>query len=293
MKYKIATRRSKLAQIQTDIVINLLKKKFGIESIKVLIETTGDRRLDITLNKIGGKGLFIKEIESALLKGNVDAAVHSMKDVPFDISSKFQIAAICKREDVRDVFISNSGVHFKELKSGARIGTSSNRRADQIKVLREDINIVSIRGNVQTRIRKMKEEKLDGIILASAGVKRLGLENMVTDYFNAEDIVPAIGQGALGVEVKKNSESSPVFSSIDDGETRICVEAERSFMRTLKGDCHSTIGAYAWVNGRCMKIIGMYKLGYKIVKETISGDKSNYIGLGRKLALNILRRREL
>lgn len=292
LKYRIATRKSKLAQIQAEIVMKLLGEICGVESRKVLMDTTGDKRIDVALNKIGGKGLFIKEIERALLEEKVDAAVHSMKDVPFDISSEFQIAAICRREDVRDVFVSNSGVHFKELKPGSKIGTSSRRRAEQIKDIRGDLCIVPIRGNVQTRIEKMKEKNLDGIILASAGVKRLGLENVITDYFDIEDIVPAIGQGALGVEIKRDCGNSQVFTKIDDSETRICVEAERSFMRTLKGDCRSAIGAYAKISGGRMNIVGMYEIENRVIKSHISGDKYDYIELGRKLALNILGGRE-
>ncbi|WP_446897502.1 hydroxymethylbilane synthase [Clostridium sp. LBM24168] len=288
MKYRIATRKSRLAQIQADIVIRLLMEKCGVLGRKVLMETTGDRRLDIALDKIGGKGLFIKEIERALLEGRSDAAVHSMKDVPFDIPCKFEMAAVCEREDVRDVFVSNSGVHFEDLRPGSKIGTSSRRRSEQIKKIRGDLCIVPIRGNVQTRIKKMKEENLQGIILASAGVKRLGLEDIITDYFSVEDIVPAIGQGALGVEIKREYSDADVFRKIDDRETRICVEAERSFMRTLNGDCHSAIGAYARIEGKCMDIIGMYEIENRVLKSHISGSKSDYMELGRKLALNML-----
>ncbi|MCH4236855.1 MAG: hydroxymethylbilane synthase, partial [Clostridium tyrobutyricum] len=245
MKFKIATRKSKLAQVQTEIVMDLVKRICGSESEKVLIETTGDKRLDIALNKIGGKGLFIKEIERALLNNEVDAAVHSMKDVPFDIMDEFEIAAICKREDARDVFVSNGNVHFKNLRIGAQIGTSSNRRAAQIKKLRSDLNITPIRGNVQTRIDKMISQGLDGIVLAAAGVMRLNMEEIITDYFSIENVVPAIGQGALGVEIRSNSKHKNTFTKLNDENSRKCVEAERSFMRALNGDCHSTIGAYA------------------------------------------------
>lgn len=288
MTLKIATRRSKLAQVQADTVIGMLKEQHNAEAEKLLIETTGDLRLDVTLDKIGGKGLFVKEIEMALFEEEADAAVHSMKDVPFEIPEVFEMIAIPQREDVRDAFVSISGVHFQELKKGARIGTSSNRRADQLKLLRPDLEIVPIRGNVQTRIDKIERENLDGIILAAAGLKRLGMENIITDYFAVEDMIPAVGQGALGIEVKKNSLNGELFKILDCPEARICVEAERSFMRELKGDCHSTIGAYAELEGNTINIVGIFQIGTKLIKKDISGRKEDYLELGKNLAKKIL-----
>jgi hydroxymethylbilane synthase len=268
--------------------MGILKRNFNAECQKILVETTGDKRLDIALNKIGGKGLFLKEIELALLKGKADAAVHSMKDVPFDIPGEFEIAAVLERKDVRDAFISAGNVHFEELPEGSKIGTSSNRRAAQIKLLRPDLEIVAIRGNIQTRIKKIKEQDLQGIVVAAAGIKRLKLEKLVTDYFPIEELIPAIGQGALGVEIKKNSQHKDFFVNLNDRSTRICVEAERSFMRTLKGDCHSTIGAYAKIEGNLINIIGIFKMGSKLVKKDITGNEENYMFLGEKLAKNII-----
>ncbi|MBV4415936.1 hydroxymethylbilane synthase [Clostridium tyrobutyricum] len=292
MKFKIATRKSKLAQVQTKIVMDLVKRICGSESEKVLIETTGDKRLDIALNKIGGKGLFIKEIERALLNNEVDAAVHSMKDVPFDIMDEFEIAAICKREDARDVFVSNGNVHFKNLRIGAQIGTSSNRRAAQIKKLRPDLNITPIRGNVQTRIDKMISQGLDGIVLAAAGVMRLNMEEIITDYFSIENVVPAIGQGALGVEIRSNSKHKNTFTKLNDENSRKCVEAERSFMRALNGDCHSTIGAYAEISGDTIYITGLFDLNGKLIKKSIAGEISHNIDLGKTLAELICRKEQ-
>jgi hydroxymethylbilane synthase len=285
---KIATRRSKLAQVQADSVIDMLKDELGLQGEKLLIETTGDLRLDVTLDKIGGKGLFVKEIELALFKEEADAAVHSMKDVPFEVPDMFDIVAIPVREDVRDAFVAMNGVHFTELRKGARIGTSSNRRADQLKILRPDLEIVPIRGNVQTRIDKIERESLDGIILAAAGLKRLGMESIITDYFAVDEIIPAVGQGALGIEVKKNSSKLDIFKKLDCAEARICVEAERSFMRALKGDCHSTIGAYAELEGDRMNILGIFQVGDKLVKKDICGRKEDYLELGKNLAKKIL-----
>ncbi len=170
-KLTIATRKSKLAQTQTEIIMRSLKDKFNIDSEKMLIVTEGDRKLDVSLAKIGGKGLFVKDIEIALLEKRADGAVHSMKDVPYELSHEFEIAAITEREDIRDVLISKDNIPFKELRKGAIIGTSSIRRACQLKLMRNDLEIVPIRGNVQTRLEKMKNQNLDGIILASAGLK--------------------------------------------------------------------------------------------------------------------------
>lgn len=288
MNFKIATRKSKLAQVQTETVMKLLKEKYDVESEKLLIETTGDKRLDVALNKIGGKGLFIKEIELALLEEKADAAVHSMKDVPFDVPEPFEMAAIPMREDVRDAFVAINGIHFTELKKGARVGTSSNRRAAQVKVLRPDLDIVPIRGNVQTRIDKIERENLDGIILAAAGLKRLGMDNIITDYFSVDGMMPAVGQGALGIEIKKESLNGDFFRKLDDKNVRICVEAERSFMRSLKGDCHSTIGAYAEIEGNMMNVMGIFQVGSSLIKKDITGNKEDYVVLGEKLAKKIM-----
>ena len=285
----LATRKSKLAQVQTEIIMDNLKKKLDIDSEKLLIVTEGDRKLDVSLNKIGGKGLFVKDIEKALLEGKADGAVHSMKDVPYELSSEFEIAAIAEREDVRDVLISKDNISFRELRYGAKIGTSSIRRAAQLKMLRSDIEIVSIRGNVQTRLAKMESENLDGLVLAAAGIHRLNLDNMITEYFDPKEFLPAVSQGAIGIECVKERENSKYFKKLDNSEARLTVEAERSFMKELNGDCHSLIGAYSEVNDDELYMIGIYELNGNIVKKDITGNKSNYIELGKKLAEKILK----
>ncbi|EOR20875.1 MULTISPECIES: hydroxymethylbilane synthase [Clostridium] len=289
MELIIATRKSKLAQIQADKIIKLIKDKYNIDSKKLLIVTEGDKRLDVTLDKIGGKGLFVKEIEYALLNKEAHGAVHSMKDVPFELPQDFELAAIPEREDIRDVFVSSNNISFKDLKEGAVIGTSSIRRAAMIKEIRKDLKIVPIRGNVQTRLEKMKNERMDGIILAAAGLKRLNLENIITDYFDPKIFLPAIGQGALGIEVLKNGEYNEYLRNLDNKEVRTAVEAERSFMRRLNGDCHSVIGVYSEITDNDLYMIGTFNVNGKMIKKDILGNKNENIELGFKLAEKILK----
>ena len=216
MELILATRKSKLAQTQTETVMAILKEKHKIDAKKLLVVTEGDKRLDVTLDKIGGKGLFVKEIELALLEGKAQGAVHSMKDVPYELAEDFELVAMPEREDVRDVLVSRDGIALKDLRKGAIIGTSSIRRAVQLKKIRNDLNIVPIRGNVGTRLEKMKNEGMDGIILAAAGLKRLGMEDIITEYLDPKVFIPAVGQVALGIECLKNSESKEYFKALDD-----------------------------------------------------------------------------
>lgn len=286
----IATRKSKLAQVQADKVMSLIKNNLNLDSKKLLVVTEGDKRLDVTLDKIGGKGLFVKEIEYALLNKEAHAAVHSMKDVPFQMPEGFELVAIPEREDIRDVFVSRNNTSFYDLKEGAIIGTSSIRRAAMLKEIRKDIKIVPIRGNVQTRLEKMEKENMDGIILAAAGLKRLGLEEIITDYFDPKIFLPAIGQGALGIEVLANSEYSNILKKLDNKEVRLTVEAERSFMRELNGGCHSVIGVYSEIKNNDLYMIGTFDIGNgNIVKKDIIGNKEDNIKLGVELAKKILR----
>lgn len=290
MEIIIATRKSKLAQVQADRVIQLIKEKNNIDSKKLLVVTEGDKRLDVTLDKIGGKGLFVKEIEYALLNKEAHAAVHSMKDVPFQLPSGFELVAIPGREDIRDVFVSRNNIHFEELKEGAVIGTSSIRRAAMLKNLRKDLNIVPIRGNVQTRLQKMESENMDGIILAAAGLKRLNMESYITDYFDPKIFLPAIGQGALGIEALHNGEYNSCLKKLDNKEVRIAVEAERGFMKELNGGCHSVIGVYSEIKDNDLYMIGTFDIGNgKIVKKDILGNKDKHIEIGIKLAKEIMK----
>ncbi len=288
MVYKIATRKSNLAQVQTDYVIREIEERFDIKCEKLLIETTGDKILDVSIEKIGGKGVFVKDIELALLTGKAQAAVHSMKDVPYDLDESFEIGAMPVREDPREALITAQGCSFKELPYGARIGTSSKRRIAQLKALRPDLEVVPMRGNVETRIEKMYREKLDGIVLALAGLKRLGLENKVSTCFTIEEIIPAIGQGALGVEIVKGNEFSTIVKALDNPDVRVCVEAERVFMEYLKGGCHSTIGAYGILKGNSIYMIGLFEVKGRLIKKDIYGSAEDYLDLGRQLAKKII-----
>ena len=288
LNLRIATRKSKLALVQTEWVINTVMEKYNVCCKKLSIETEGDKKLDVAIDKIEGKGIFVKDIEMALIEGRADAAVHSMKDVPYDINEAFEIAAIPIREDARDSFISMKGISFFELKKGAKIGTSSKRRSAQVKLLRPDIVTVPIRGNVQTRIDKIEREGLDGIILAAAGLKRLDMGDIITDYFDLHEFIPAVGQGALGVEVVSKSQHAEIFRGLDSRNIRICVEAERSFMRRLDGGCHSSLGAYAELEGGLMHMVGIFDVGGRLVKKDIVGPSERYLELGKDLAEKIL-----
>ena len=284
----VASRKSKLAQVQTDLVMSMIYQKHKLICEKLLLDTKGDRILDVSLDKIGGKGVFVKEIEIAMLEGRAEAAVHSMKDVPYEMPEGFEIVSMPIREDVRDVYVSMNGIPFEDLPRGARIGTSSKRRSSQIMNLRPDAIMVPIRGNVQTRVDKIERENLDGIILAAAGLKRLGLECIITQYLDATEFVPAIGQGALGIEALKTSGYIDILKSIEHHETRICVDAERSFMRRLNGGCHSPIGAYARLQNDDIYIQGVFELNGKFIKKDILGSKYDYINLGKLLGEKIL-----
>lgn len=287
MELILATRKSKLARVQTERVMELLKEKENIDSKMLLVVTEGDRRLDVTLDKIGGKGLFVKDIEIALLENRADAAIHSMKDVPYEMPEGFELIAMPEREDVRDAFISLNGINIKDLRKGAKIGTSSIRRAEQLRAMRPDFEIVPIRGNVQTRLEKMKDQNLDGIILAAAGLKRLGLKDIITDYFNPMEFIPAVGQGALGIEVVIGKENNKYFKELDDKNVRLQVEAERSFMKELNGGCHSLIGVYSEVKNSDLYMIGTFSVKGNIVKKDIVGNIDDYIEIGRTLGIKI------
>ncbi|MEW9122171.1 MAG: hydroxymethylbilane synthase [Thermotaleaceae bacterium] len=243
----VGSRASELALTQTNWVIMQLKEKFPEISFEVVkIKTIGDKILDKTLDKIGGKGLFVKEIEGALLQKEIDMAVHSMKDVPTEMTPELMIGAVTNREDVRDVLISKDALKLKDLPIGAKIGTSSLRRAAQLLSFRPDLRIEPIRGNIATRMRKIEELGLDGVILAAAGIIRMGWEDRITEYISTEICTPAVGQGALGIQIRsEDAFIENIIKVLNNSKIAAAVGAERSFMAELKGGCHVPIGAYA------------------------------------------------
>ncbi len=251
----IATRESALALWQAEHVRALLQRAYPDLTVELLGMTTeGDRKLGTTLAKIGGKGLFVKELEEALLEGRADLAVHSMKDVPVNLPEGFTLAAIGEREDPLDAFVSGKYESVSVLPQGARVGTASLRRESQLRARRPDLDVQPVRGNVQTRLRKLDEGEYDAIILACAGLRRLGLGDRIRSAIPAEDSLPAVGQGALGIECRSDREDvHRLVSILNDADTAWCVRAERAMSRALAGSCTVPLGGFAQVSaGRAM-----------------------------------------
>ena len=246
-KVVIATRESALALWQANRIKDLLLNADPKLQVEILGMTTeGDQKLETSLAKIGGKGLFVKELEQAMLDGRADIAVHSMKDVPVNLPKGFRIAAILDREDVRDAFVSNNYKRLSDVPKGGVIGTSSLRRESQIRNQFAGLNVRPLRGNIQTRLRKLDEGQFEGIILAAAGLERLGLRERIVQYLPVDISIPSVGQGALGIEcLDTRQDIIDLLSGLDHEPTRICVEGERSVSRLLGGSCTSPLGAYA------------------------------------------------
>ena len=249
---RIGTRQSLLARMQTDLVVSALQVAHPGLKIDVLpLSTSGDRIQDRPLHEIGGKGLFTRELEVALIDRSIDAAVHSLKDLPVTMplvdASELTIAAILKREDPRDVLVTSNGLSLDSLQSGASIGTCSLRRKCQMLETRPDLRIEFIRGNIDTRLKHLRDKRFDGIVLALAGLLRAGLFDKSTMHlFDETQMLPAAGQGALAVQCRKDDElTRAVLQKVDDSQTRLCCEAEREVVRLLDGDCHSPIAALA------------------------------------------------
>ncbi|MCM2675197.1 hydroxymethylbilane synthase [Alkalicoccobacillus plakortidis] len=287
----LGTRRSNLALTQTRWVIEQLKQLGMPYDFQVKeIVTKGDRILDVTLSKVGGKGLFVKEIEQALENGEIDLAVHSMKDVPSVMPEGFSLAAITEREDPRDVLISEDHVSLADLPAGAIVGTSSLRRSAQILAKRPDLEVKWIRGNVETRLRKLKEESYSAIVLAAAGLKRLGYpDDFVTEFLEPEVCVPAVGQGALGLECRSDDqELMGLLAKINDPITSQTVKAERSFLHTLEGGCQVPIAGYAIIKDNQITLTGLVGSpdGKVLIHDTQTG--SSPIELGESVAAALL-----
>ena len=289
---KIGTRGSKLALWQANWVKSALEKKFPSTPVElIIIKTQGDKILDVPLAKVGGKGLFVKEIEQALLTRQIDIAVHSMKDMPADMPEGLCIGAIPERENPFDVFISRSGAGFSELAAGSVIGTSSLRRGAQLQHARPDMVIRSIRGNLDTRLKKLESESFDALVLAAAGVKRLNLEHKITEYLDPGFMLPAIGQGALCIETRENDAIvGPLVESLEHASTRAVVIGERAFLNRLEGGCQVPIAGHGRISDNQFTLTGLVAEidGSRIIKGEKTGALDSPETIGIDLAEELL-----
>ena len=296
-KLRVATRKSALAMAQTTMVAEaIVQANPGLSYELVSMTTEGDRRLDKSLASFGGKGVFIKELEVALLEGRADIAVHSLKDMPAEVLPEFKLAAVLHREDPRDAFVARGGVdgcRFMELPAGARIGTGSIRRVVQLKALRPDLEYVPIRGNIQTRLSKLAE--LDGVVLAAAGLKRMGLADQVTEFFSTEQMLPASGQGILAIETLNAKQSLDVLlAHVNDAETYCIAVAEMAYLKALNAGCQFPVASFAeFVDAQTLKIRGIYwneKKEYLLKSEVlhkINLSSMDYVKTARQVGIEL------
>lgn len=285
----IGSRGSKLALWQAEWVARRLGE-FGYATRIEIIKTTGDKITDVALSKVGGKGLFTKEIEEALLARTIDLAVHSMKDVPTELPAGLTLGAVSARQDPRDAVV---GRPLGQLPAGAKVGTSSLRRAAQLRLLRPDLAIENIRGNVDTRLRKLDEGRYDAVILACAGLKRLGLEDRIAEPLPVDVMIPAVGQGALGIEIRdEDGPAAEACRRLEDPATRTAVLAERAFLAALGGGCQVPVGAHAQVAGAtvALEAIVISPSGGDPVRGRSSGPVAEAAALGRRLGEELLER---
>ncbi len=291
-KLTIGTRGSKLALWQANYIKSEIERKHKTVKVELkIIKTKGDKILDVPLAQVGGKGLFVKEIEDELLKGNIDLAVHSMKDVPTFFPEGLYLPVITEREDYRDALLAREGVTFETIKDKAVIGTSSLRRKSQIMNIKRNVIIKDLRGNVDTRLKKLKNGEYDAIILAAAGLKRLGLDHEITEYIDPHVMVPAIGQGALGIELRENDEKTfEILSFLKHNNSYIAVKGERAFLRKLEGGCQVPIACLGEVNGEMLTLTGVVASvdGKTVIKKKLEGKKNDFDRIGTELGETIL-----
>jgi len=291
---RVGTRRSALALWQAHWVVERMKRHTPHLQVQVVeVHTLGDRRRDLPLSQAGGVGLFVKELEQALLRGEIDLAVHSLKDLPTRLPPGLALAAVPERGDPRDAVASRTGLPLARLPTGALVGTSSRRRAAQALALRPDLRIADIRGNVDTRLRKVEEGKYDAAILAVAGLIRLGRADRITEILPPEIMLPAVGQGALAVEVRADDKRiRSLVAPLDHPPTRAAVTAERAFLARLGGGCHAPVGAYAEVDGHQIRLRALVASpdGRTIVRGARQGTTSEAEAVGRALAEDLLAR---
>lgn len=284
---RVGSRKSDLAMVQTNWVINKIKAKHPELEFEIIgMKTKGDIVLDSRLDKIGGKGLFIKELETALIENRIDFAVHSLKDFPAEIPDELIICAVSDREDPADVLVTNDGTRLEDLRPGAVIGTGSLRREVQLLKIRPDLKFELLRGNVLTRLNKLLIKQYDAIVLAAAGLKRLGLYEKSFQTFNIDEMVPAVGQGVLAIEARKSFDANFILDSVHCYNSELESKAERSFMIRLNGGCTTPIAAHAVIEGENMIVYGMLASNdkEKLVKLSIVGNKHDGTSLGIRLA---------
>ena len=289
---KIGTRGSLLALTQSNWIKGLIEAQHPGTTVELVkIVTRGDKILDVPLAMVGGKGLFVKEIEEALLSREVDIAVHSMKDMPSELPAELHIGIVTKRENPHDAFISGKYANLAGMPAGARVGTSSLRRKAQIAVLRPDLVIEDLRGNLDTRLRKLDEGRYDAIILAAAGLNRLKMSDRATCYFTAEEMLPAVAQGAVGIELRKaDSELLAGLSFMADYATEVCVRAERSYLHRLEGGCQVPLAGFATLSGNELTMTGLIASvdGSRIIKKMMTSRPEDAATIGRTLAEELL-----
>jgi hydroxymethylbilane synthase len=288
---RIGTRGSLLAKWQAEYVRKRLFSAAGVEAEIIVIKTSGDKFANAPLTQIGGKGIFVKELEDALMEESIDVAVHSVKDIPTEIHSRLSFPAVFRREDVRDCLISASGATLANLRQGARIGTGSLRRQSQLRHIRPDLDVRDLRGNVDTRLRKAQSGEYDAILLAKAGLDRLGWSDRITETFDPEVFLPAVGQGAIAAECRlSDSEAAEVLGTLDDAETRTAIIAERALLSALQGGCQVPLGAWArtergeFVLEACVCSVD----GAQYVRQRATGPPEQAAALGEHVARLLL-----
>jgi hydroxymethylbilane synthase len=289
---RIGTRGSALARRQVAIVNEALRARYpGVEIETVALQTEGDRRAEVPLEEIGGQGVFVKDIEGRLLAGEIDVAVHSLKDMPAESPQGLALAAVLPRGDARDALVAQDGRTLAQLPPGARIGSDSRRRAVQVLEMRPDVEVVSIRGNVDTRVRKVNSGEYDGAILALAGLERLGLADRATQVFTTREILPAVGQGVLALQCRAgDAQLVEELMALDDRDTRDAITAERAFLLALGAGCRLPVGAHATVTGKELRIDGLLadEAG-KAYRGKASGPAATAETMGRMLAYSLRR----
>ena len=284
---RIGSRGSILARWQAEFVRKQLYQITGVEAEVVIIKTSGDKMQQAALTQIGGKGIFIKELEEALLEETIDLAVHSVKDIPTDVPARLCFPAVCRRDDVRDCLVSHNGMGLAQLRQGARVGTSSLRRQAQLRHHRPDLDIRELRGNVDTRLRKVESGEYEAIVLSKAGLDRLGWSQKITEALSTEISLPAVGQGAIAIESRtKDQDAAEILGKLDDAETRTAIIAERALLSAMQGGCQVPLGAWARIERGelVMEAVVCSVDGAQYVRQRASAPPDQAAQLGKRMA---------